>query len=205
MNKKYYQSDVVEQVLSTKSYKTNSFGIDLINIPICTVAVQKMHIKEWKTVKNDILSLINFSENEDYFHDPLISFTDYLREERDIPYVKEMVSLLTPYLQQYREHALFKFKGISTMWCQRYNENDFHIPHDHGTKGYSAVFYAEFDPEVHQSTSFLTPFPNEVGVRPFKQINVIEGDLIIFPSNLVHMSIPHKSDRHRTIISFNLH
>ena len=34
--------------------------------------------------------------------------------------------------------------------------------------------------------------------------DVVEGDLVIFPSNLFHMAPPHSSDKHRTIISFNL-
>ena len=41
--------------------------------------------------------------------------------------------------------------------------------------------------------------------RDFMHVNdVVEGDLVIFPSNLYHMAPPHYSDKYRTIISFNL-
>ena len=93
---------------------------------------------------------------------------------------------------------------MSGLWCQRYKSRDYHVPHDHGTVGYSCVFYARINPKVHKSTLFFSPFAAESGSRDTSSIAVEEGDLVIFPSGLLHMAPPHDSDQDRIIISLNL-
>ena len=91
----------------------------------------------------------------------------------------------------------------SQVWCQRYKANDYHEPHTHDSKGYSAVFYAKMSPE-HKSTMFFAPYLNLFGMGESMSTIVEEGDLIIFPSNLWHMAPPHTSENERIIFSFNL-
>ena len=50
---------------------------------------------------------------------------------------------------------------------------------------------------------FTSPFPIE-GTMGSVSPNVSEGDLIIFPSSLLHTAPPHKSDEDRIVFSFNL-
>jgi len=174
--------------------------------PLCTINLYKIHIKEWKEHKNKILSLMYscFNSTREYIDDPLISYTDYFNSVR-MEYAEEFIPIVKPYLQKFNPDSVYKFRGINGIWAQRYYANDFHAPHDHGTLGYSCVFYAKFDPKVHSSTMFLPPFSNAYGKRCLTDMeNIIEGDLLIFPSNITHMSTPHKSDIDRVIISFNL-
>ena len=83
--------------------------------------------------------------------------------------------------------------------------HNFHAPHDHGPRGYACVFYAEMDPTVHGSTEFLQPSPSLDGGKGIQSIQVVEGDLVLFPCNLFHQSPPHMSDKYRTVIAFNLY
>ena len=113
--------------------------------------------------------------------------------------------MISPYLRLFLVQSDFKFNEVSKCWTQRYSKGDYHPPHDHWSEGYAAVFYAELDPTEHQSTEFMQPWIPTSGNRDMSSVQgVVEGDLVIFPSNLFHMAPPHYSDKLRTIISFNL-
>ena len=171
--------------------------------PLFKIDIYKFKINEWKSVKDDILSLIPF-DDEKYKKNSNIDFTDFTGEEEKA-YQKKFFSMITPYLSDFRTNSEYKFKGIVDIWCQRYYKNNYHPPHDHGPRGYSAVFYAKLDEKVHSSTLFFSPFRHVSGAGGIDgSIMVSEGDLIIFPSSLLHMAPPHHSDKERIIISFNL-
>ena len=94
--------------------------------------------------------------------------------------------------------------GLNDMWCQTSYRGQKHNLHNHGYVGWSGVLYVKFDPQVHSATSFLSPFPNPYdGGLSYNVPNVEEGDLIVFPSTIAHESLENKSDKPRTIISFN--
>ena len=171
--------------------------------PLFKIDIHKFKIQEWKSVKDDILSLIPF-DDEKYKKDSIIDFSDF-GVEGEKAYQKKFFSMITPYLSDFRTNSEYKFGGIVEVWCQRYFKNNYHPPHDHGPIGYSAVFYAKLDEKVHSSTVFFAPFQSVDGGSGREQsIMVSEGDLIIFPSNLLHMAPAHQSDKERIIISFNL-
>jgi hypothetical protein len=204
-------------------------------ITLWSLDVYKIHIKEWPTVKDKILSLVPWDdinqrknpearENlDDSPHE--MTWTDYylqggesldaydmashgidLRSCTDhIDYELAFFSMISPYIRLFLNQADCKFREVSKCWAQRYAKGDYHPPHDHGSEGYAAVFYAELDPKEHQSTEFMQPWIPTSGNRDMSSVQgVVEGDLIIFPSNLYHMAPPHNSDKYRTIISFNL-
>ena len=96
-------------------------------------------------------------------------------------------------------------KEFNRLWWQTTYKGDFHTPHDHGMEGWSAVFYAQFNPEVHRPTTFYRPYPAPMDVvPPVFNPKVKEGDLFIFPSFILHEAPINTSDEPRTIISFNL-
>jgi hypothetical protein len=84
---------------------------------------------------------------------------------------------------------------INNMWFQQYNENDFHTWHVHADCLYSSVYYVELPPNTQ--TSFMIQ-GKEV------QLDVEEGDYVVFPSCLKHTSKENKTDRRKTVISLNL-
>lgn len=185
---------------SVQKFTTQVFEKDLFTIPIYLA-----HVNEWKQNKSKILSLIPFDSSEKYKHDPFISFTDYFgggnykREYTDL-----FKTMIGPYVKDFSKKTIYDFSEIDAIWAQKYSANDFHCPHDHGSLGYSCVFYAHFNPELHKGTHFLPPFNAPNGSKPLQEVKVREGDLLIFPSTLTHMTVPHKSNEERIIISFNL-
>tara|TARA_E500000331_G_C17225268_1_gene700001 strand:+ start:48 stop:593 length:546 start_codon:yes stop_codon:yes gene_type:complete len=170
------------------------------------VLIHKICIKEWELEKDNILSLIPFDDEK--FKTKEINYTDFTSvysDEMEKMYQVKFSSLVKPYIEEFGKTSDYKFTSMSKVWCQRYNKNDYHAPHDHGANGYSAVFYAQIDSEVHPSTKFFSPFMGlDGGHERDQSIMVDEGDLVIFPSNILHMAPPHYSDKERIIMSFNL-
>lgn len=97
--------------------------------------------------------------------------------------------------------------NIKEMWFQSTTNAQHHEAHIHGARGgvrLSFVWYIEFDPTVHRSTTFYCPFRDPMTGKLIKSdIPVDEGDLIVFPSSIVHEQLPSYSSVRRTIISFN--
>ena len=169
-----------------------------MKVDLFTVSVFHFSVKEWAKERDHILGMIPETNNaEDH-----IKYTDYF--EFKIPeYQNAVVDLIEPYLTKFYEIANYKFNGIKNMWCQKYDARDYHCPHDHGSLGYSCVLYAKMNQE-HPSTLFFSPFNDETGTHQCSSLPCKEGDIIIFPSNLMHMAPPHDSEEERIIISFNL-
>ena len=209
------------------------------SIPMWTIYIHKIHIKEWSLVKDKLLSIIPWDEinqrksvfAREKIDDPEheMTWTDYFLQGSDMSDAYEMdhlginlqtpvkyisssaqyepvfLSMISPYLKQFLKRADYKFTEVSRVWTQRYSKGDYHAPHDHGPEGFACVFYAQLDPEIHLPTEFIQPWIPHTGNRDMESPdNVVEGDLVIFPSNLMHMAPPHMSDKYRTIISFNL-
>ena len=95
---------------------------------------------------------------------------------------------------------------VTSMWFETSYKSNYHGTHNHGSLGYSAVLFVEFDPEVHTPTRFIAPFMNFYtgGLIDHWPKNVSEGTLLIFPSVILHDIQPNQSDKARTVVSFNI-
>ena len=94
---------------------------------------------------------------------------------------------------------------IKDMWYETARQYDNHCIHNHGAYGYSACWYVDFDNTEHTSTLFYSPFNNfltgkTIGYQP----NVTEGDLVLFPSTIMHETFCNESSKNRTVVSFNV-
>jgi len=85
--------------------------------------------------------------------------------------------------------------NISTYWFQEYHLGDQHSWHTHGDCMFSNVYYLSL-PDGACKTTFRI-FGKEV------EFDVSEGDIISFPSHIVHCSKEHKGQQPKVVISFN--
>lgn len=107
-------------------------------------------------------------------------------------YDKLFYQLLFPYISEMEEiYGLKIDEKQPTPWFQQYFQNSSFGWHQHGGH-WAVVYYLEL-PEMSESTEFLN-----------FDINLQEGDLIFFPTFLVHRSPIIKSDKRKTIIATNL-
>ena len=120
-----------------------------------------------------------------------------------------LIIYIRPYLKQFCNitHSPYKELHITSMWYHRYYDNSEFQVHQHGSIGWSAIIYLEFDPNVHEGTLFYSPsgiYNPWNGSLALKCPKINEGDMIIFPCNILHKSLKNTSNKRRTIISFNM-
>jgi uncharacterized protein (TIGR02466 family) len=118
---------------------------------------------------------------------------------------------LRPCVEEFGDSLGIKEVEIGQMWFQHYERFSFHNTHNHWPSLFSVVYYLQFDPEQHQATTFVHPGALENKIYSAHNINwpsefkpeVKEGDIIFFPGYLEHYVPMSRSDKPRTIISFN--
>jgi hypothetical protein len=156
-------------------------------------------------IKKDVFSKICVEQSEslfcvdDYYTDN-ISYLDWGQRRN---WSRPWVNSIKPYLDTELKNV-FNVLGyhdvyIEDMWFQRYLKNSSHGWHVHGST-FTAVYYLNL-PENAPKTELIEPFNQEKIFIP----NVTEGDLLIFPSYVIHRA-PVVIDENisKTIISFNL-
>jgi len=155
--------------------------------------VHIFHVEEhdyWKPkVLKSIESMIKKNNiqvnNKGYYYD--FNIPDVERT-----YKKLIDNIVLSYINDLGEYYGLSCKKISKPWFQQYLQgSDFgwHTHNDH----WAMVYYVEL-PEISESTEFLN----------FGQFNVEEGDIIFFPTFLVHRSPKILSNLRKTIVSANI-
>ena len=153
--------------------------------------------------KNDLLKFFekeseNIKQYTDYYSDNInkLDWSKCLDLERD------WVKLIKDDLQEHFDYCAnqlgYKKTTIIAIWFQEYLKNGTHGWHSHGNN-YTGVYYVNFNKDCAK-TQLIDPFNQN------KIINVKanEGDIVLFPSYVIHRSDIQKSDFKKTIISFNI-
>ena len=158
-------------------------------------------ISEHKAIKQPILSAIKAMGVHSFVephHDQVISNTDYhLPLERKRNYMFLIQPIVQEHLTKVKDMFHTEFDNIisNRFWFQQYQKDDYHGWHIHTNSQYSSVYYVDL-PKGCSKTTFR--FLDEE-----YEIPVSEGDILTFPSIFYHCSKPNKSDKIKTIISFN--
>ena len=155
--------------------------IDIVN------KLFKFKITEHSTIKDKTLKSIDDMGKYSYIDsDQHITNTDWhLSKDFKRPYIDVVVPVLQKY---YSQIGLEPY----TIWFQQYYPNDYHGWHGHGVS-YSSVYFLELP-----DSSIKTQFEN-------LEIEVEEGDFIIFPGISLHRSPPNTTTSRKTSIVVNLH
>jgi len=111
---------------------------------------------------------------------------------------REWVNYFTPYLRKNFDRMLDEIGFdtnyvIKNLWFQHYIKSNIHNWHTH-SDNYTGVYYLKFDGQA--KTQLLNTYNNEL-----INIDSKEGDLIIFPSSIVHRCP--RVHTEKIIISFN--
>lgn len=87
---------------------------------------------------------------------------------------------------------------IKELWYQQYVNNSFHDWHVHDGSLWSNIYYVELNDDS-LTTEFIDPISKKI-----LKFDVQEGDIITFPSLLIHKSPLNLTNTRKTIISWNL-
>ena len=157
--------------------------------------------KNWDEKKLKIKSAIDWSLL--YKKDSMNFETD--RYENSKSYLREFTEIFSDEFNLFAQEFNISQIEFIDILCVIYNQWDYHIPHNHGSKGFSGILYLNYDETIHTSTHFLSPLMLHVeDTNKILKPNVQEGDMIIFPSNILHWNNVNKSMTPRTIVSFDI-
>ena len=170
-----------------------------------TVPIVHYPIENWSENKKKILDALPPEDDSQLEPNGTGLYTDFFinGKVKELPsYFHTVVDVIKPYLKSFMDGNPVEFVE---MWYQKYYNHVEHRTHCHGFTGWSSIIYVECDPEVHESTRFFSPFrqPWDCDVEVF-QPKVKEGDMILFPSSVLHEAPLNRTDTRRTIISYNI-
>ena len=152
-------------------------------------------------LKNELLELIDKAEYEHVVQPNAevdITKTDwFLAKNADRPWVKILHDRL---IEQMKE--IYSFMGyddfiLDDLWFQQYQKSSGHGWHAHGST-FTNVYYLEL-PKETPKTEMISPFDQ---TSKF-QFDVEEGDILAFPSYVLHRAPVNTSNVRKTIISYN--
>lgn len=119
-------------------------------------------------------------------------YYDFNIQKAPRTYDKLMNQVLYPYVSELSEMYGLRYDKHSTYWFQQYLQSSDFGWHQHNGH-WACVYYLEL-PEMSEVTEFLN----------YGQFDVSEGDVIFFPTFLVHRSPTIKSNLRKTIIATNV-
>ena len=119
-------------------------------------------------------------------------YYDYNIPKKPRTYKQLMDNILLPYISEIEEMYGLSLDKISTYWFQQYLQASSFGWHQHNGH-WAVVYYVEL-PEMRESTEFLN----------YGQFDLKEGDIIFFPTFLIHRSPEIISNQQKTIIASNI-
>lgn len=203
---------------------SNDFVIPMFSVPLVHI-----EIKDWNNKKQQLLNLYNtvycnnyvkgncFDVKTDYHYNTETS-SNYSPQIHNI--LSQEISLAQDILLHPNDFYNFDldnpyeggcngeyFFRLENSWFESSLKGSRHEVHNHGPVGYSCVVFIEYDKEEHSPTRFLNPyfssfFGNNCDFCPDHLVK--EGSLIIFPSPVLHFTHPNTSDKIRLILSWNM-
>lgn len=155
--------------------------------------VFKFKIDNHKELNENLLSLINLIPHNPYENkkDSTIAHTDWnLPKEVERKYGYLFFNKINPYLQELTSNLNCNHCKVENYWFQQYEKGSSHNWHNHNNCHFAGVYFVEC--------------PNNYGTV-FKnfEVDCTEGDLLIFPSFLIHTSKEIVEDIRKTVIAFN--
>jgi hypothetical protein len=151
-------------------------------------------------MKETLLSLIAKAEYKSPHIDVAevdITKTDWFNSANpDREWFKYLVEPLSKHISKMSEELGYGGFTLNEIWFQQYLESSKHGWHTH-SGNYTNVYYLEL-PEGTPRTVIVEP-----STKRHIELEIEEGDLVCFPAFVLHEAPENKSDKRKTIISFN--
>lgn len=173
-------------------------------VPKISENAEYLQIPEYWTTNNVKTSFDKEPEGLELFYEGS-SYQDLL--------MKEYLSCIDEIFD--KEHEVY----IPRIWYNFYSDGEYQEKHDHlGTPltpcHFSCIHFLSFNPQEHTAPQFTDPLSQlrnlsvELDRNGYGEIcspHVEEGDLLVFPSYLMHSVLPcSKTDYPRITLSFNI-
>lgn len=159
-------------------------------------------LKEHNLIKETVLSMINKMNIPGYGNDP--EEVDITKCDWALPanYPRNYLHVVTKPLIN---HLLESCKNIQctnvlvhNFWFQQYEQNSIHNWHTHHDCQWTSVYYLEMN-DNSPKTEIMNPYNSD----DVFTLDVKEGDVLTFPSFIIHRAPRITNGIRKTIISFN--
>lgn len=171
-------------------------------IPIYITEVHDWGIKKNKLLESfDDLQYITQKQKTNEYIETDFYLNDGMKEDR-----LNITDILSEEISQFCSNMGFKEFRVRKSWVERQQQNMYHMVHNHGALGYSCICYLDYDEKIHTPVHFVSPFNNFLNGEQidFSPDGIKEASLIIFPSSILHYTLPNTSTLPRIALSFNL-
>ena len=155
-----------------------------------------------QNIKYRLLSLIQKSQGERIENDnDKITNSDYYLEGMDIPHY-EYFNTFNAYAvkDKFYDKLLDTYHvsrlDVGKVWFQQYDKNDSHNWHSHPGSNLSAIYCLEMK-DKESSTEFIDQ-------GKIIRTDAEEGDIIIFPSYMIHRAPKIQTSERKTTINFTI-
>lgn len=166
----------------------------------CAYIVAKF--KYHKELKNLLLEQIKNAEYQNVIDSGCD--TNILKADWHIAanFKRPWVEFLTPYLKnpvlEIYNNLGYDGYTLHELWFQQYGINSSHGWHTHSSN-FTNVYYLEM-PADSPKTKIVNPY-NQTDII---EVQVEEGDILVFPSFVIHKAPRNLSNQQKTIISYNI-
>ena len=171
----------------------------------CFYSITKF--KDHELVKEKLLKAIDtakFMHLDNPLADCDITKTDWIHSEdfTTRPWVSIFKDHFLDHLDDVYGSMGYSKYHIHQLWFQQYSTlNSRHCWHAHGCN-FTNVYYLEL-PEGSPKTQYVVPYGQQ-SEKIVKEFDIKEGDVLVFPSFVLHRAPPLQDDIRKTIISFNV-
>jgi len=157
-------------------------------------------VTEYKEFNKKLLSMIDeMPDMNRYEEGEIINKSDWaLPKDYHRPYLEYFYEIISPYMNKMCDFLNCKYVQIHNGWYQQYIKDDKHNWHNHPNCQFTNIYFIEL-PEQGLVTQ-LYDFLNK---KVIDTIEVKEGQILSFPSNIIHRSEKNHTGKRKTIISFN--
>ena len=157
-------------------------------------------VNDYEKHNKEILSLIDkMPQMNRYEESEIINKSDWgLPKDYDRPYLEYFYKIVGPYMDKMCYFLNCRYVQIHNGWYNQYIKNDKHNWHNHPNCQFTNVYFVEL-PEQNLVTQLYDFVNNKV----IDTIEIKEGQILSFPSNIIHRSDRNTTDKRKTIISFN--
>jgi hypothetical protein len=153
------------------------------------------HLKIKNLILNDIKNMGTYSLIDNSQH---ISNSDWHLHKNTLrPYIEHLDPHIDSICNNIKTYFDYKEEVVlDNFWFQQYGPGDYHLFHAHGKSTFSCVYYVNLESDSPKTTFKLNTKEFDVDVK--------EGEVLIFPGFLPHTSKKNNSNQVKTVIAFNL-
>ena len=170
----------------------------LFNIPFWGIQIINFEEKKKELVK----LLESYPEEKEKYGEIEGEFATNRPTDRS-GLVEGFFSIMKQELEDFSKEIKKDF-AITEIWSVSYAQGEYQSAHNHSSVGLSGLLYLDL-PKDSPKTTYIQPWTDhETDTVRHVEVPIIEGDIIIVPSFVLHFSKPNKSNSKKRIISWDM-